>query len=82
MSLQNSISLVGTATVGPKGQVVIPVGVRESMGIEPGDKVVVLYSPDKKSVAFITERQAQSFVDQLGERFAMFKQQLEEGVLD
>ena len=58
MSYHKNIHLVGTVTVGPKGQVVIPSEVRESMGINPGDKLVALYLDEKKSVAFITERQA------------------------
>lgn len=62
------VVLAGTATVGPKGQVVIPVEVREKMNIAPGDKLVVLYVEDKKSVAFITEHQAQRMIDQMGER--------------
>jgi AbrB family looped-hinge helix DNA binding protein len=34
--------LFGTATVGPKGQIVIPVEARHRLGIKPGDKVVVM----------------------------------------
>ncbi|HTK39384.1 MAG TPA: AbrB/MazE/SpoVT family DNA-binding domain-containing protein [Patescibacteria group bacterium] len=57
------LQLAGTATIGPKGQVVIPAEVREKMGIKPGDKLVVLYVEDKQSVAFITENQAQTIID-------------------
>ncbi len=35
-------TLFGTATVGPKGQIVIPVEARQRLGIKPGDKVVVV----------------------------------------
>jgi AbrB family looped-hinge helix DNA binding protein len=59
-------SLAGTATVGPKGQVVIPVDVREKMGITSGDKLVVLYMDEKKAVGFITERQAEEFINKMG----------------
>ena len=33
---------MGTAKVGPKGQIVIPKEVREMFGIEPGDNVIIL----------------------------------------
>lgn len=69
--------LAGTGTLGPKGQVVIPADVRESMGIEPGDKLVALYVPHKKAVAFITEEQAQKHIDEMGERLSGFRKALE-----
>ncbi len=76
MSIHKNIHLVGTVTVGPKGQVVIPSDVRDQMGIQPGDKLVALYLSEKKSVAFITERQAQEYVIKMGEQFTEFKDTL------
>ena len=76
-NFHRNIQLAGTVTVGPKGQVVIPVEVREGMNIKPGDKLVALYFDDKKSVAFITEDQAQGFVQKMGEKFTQFKNELE-----
>lgn len=35
----------GTATVGDRGQVVIPAEARKKFGIHPGDKVLVLQHP-------------------------------------
>jgi len=64
------IQLAGTATVGPKGQVVIPAEVREKMAIKLGDKLIVLYIEEKKSVGFVTEDQAQAIVNKLGENLA------------
>ena len=69
MSIKN-IQLAGTATVGPKGQVVIPAEVREKMAIKPGDKLIVLYIEEKKSVGFVTEDQAQAIVNKLSENLA------------
>lgn len=66
MTFHKHIQLMGTVTVGPKGQVVIPVEVREGMGITPGDKLIALYFDEKKSVAFITEGQAQEYVEKNG----------------
>lgn len=77
MSFHKNIKLAGTVTVGPKGQVVIPSEVRESMKIEPGDKLLALYMADKKSVVFITEEQAQEYVNQMGEQFTHFKHEVD-----
>lgn len=76
MSFHKHIKLMGTVTVGPKGQVVIPSEVREQMGIKPGDKLVALYFDQKKSVALITEQQAQEYVVQMGEHCTHFKEKL------
>ena len=64
------ISLAGTATVGPKGQVVIPADVREKMGIAPGDKLIARYGEDKQSIAFVTEAAAQELVNKMGNHIA------------
>lgn len=32
----------GVATIGPKGQIVIPVDARQRLGVKPGDKVVIV----------------------------------------
>ena len=74
MSLKSHLQLAGTATVGPKGQVVIPADVREKMGIAPGDKLVALYIEGKQSIAFVTERQFQLIIDKFGEQVTELKQ--------
>ena len=78
MSFHKNVHLVGTVTVGPKGQVVIPAEVREQMQIAPGDKLVALYFAEKKSVALITEQQAQEYVIKMSEQFTQFKKTLAE----
>lgn len=70
-------SLVGTATVGPKGQVVIPVEVREDLSIKAGDKLIVLRVHGKSAVVFITEDQAQVMVEHLGQQVDGLRSALE-----
>ncbi len=79
MTFHKHIQLVGTVTLGPKGQIVIPSDVRDQMGIGPGSKLVALYFPEKQSVAFVTEAQAQKYITKMGEQFVQFKQTLAEG---
>ena len=69
-------SLAGTATVGPKGQVVIPADVREKMGITHGDKLVVLFMEEKSAVGFITEKQAQAIINKMGEHLQSMQEVL------
>ena len=69
-------SLAGTATVGPKGQVVIPAEVREKMNITHGDKLIVLYMEERRAVGFITEDQAQEIINKMGEHLQSMQQVL------
>lgn len=40
--MHHDMSVFGTATVGAKGQIVIPAEAREALGLESGDKVLVV----------------------------------------
>lgn len=79
LPLNHKIHLAGTVTVGPKGQVVIPAEVRESMGIGPGEKLVAFFMPDRKSITFITEETAQDMVNKLGEKVSLFRDSFQKG---
>lgn len=57
--------LFGTATVGSKGQVVIPVEAREELGIKPGDRLYVIGSPKAAVVGLIKEDQMEEFINRL-----------------
>lgn len=63
MDKSHEKKLFGTATVGSKGQVVIPADAREELGIEPGDRLYVIGSVNKKFVGFIKEEQFQELVE-------------------
>ena len=47
------IKIWGAATVGSKGQVVIPAEAREALDIKEGDKLIVVGNPSRKGVAFV-----------------------------
>jgi len=57
--------LYGTATVGTKGQIVIPSEAREELDIEPGDKLYIAGSPEKKVLFCLKEEQLRSLVEKL-----------------
>lgn len=57
--------LYGTATVGTKGQVVIPAEARKALGIEEGDKLYVVGSKTGSFVGFIKEEQLRDMVGKL-----------------
>lgn len=48
--VEKKTGFLGSATVGTKGQIVIPADAREAMGIKEGDKVVILGGPREGSV--------------------------------
>ncbi|MDB5187060.1 MAG: AbrB family transcriptional regulator [Candidatus Saccharibacteria bacterium] len=69
--------LYGTATVGTKGQVVIPADAREILGIETGDRLYVVGSKEGKWIGLIQEEQLRSIIEQLSDNIELYK-----GVLD
>jgi len=65
--------LYGTATVGTKGQVVIPADAREALDIQTGDRLYVVGSQSKKWVGFIKEEQLRELVEHLTDNIEQFK---------
>lgn len=54
--------LYGTATVGTKGQIVIPAEAREELNLRPGDKLYIAGSPSKKVLFCLKEEQLEALV--------------------
>lgn len=65
--------LYGTATVGTKGQVVIPADARDALGIQTGDRLYVVGSQEKKWVGFIKEEQLRDMLDHLTNNIEQYK---------
>ena len=57
--------LYGTATVGTKGQVVIPADARQVMNIQPGDRLYVVGSEKSQWIGFLKEEQLRNLVEHL-----------------
>lgn len=64
---KHHIELAGTATVGERGQIIVPISVRKKMNLVPGDKLIALYIADNDSVGFIKESKIQNVLDQFGQ---------------
>ncbi len=54
--------LFGTATVGERGQVVIPKKAREVFGINPGSKILMLGDVEQ-GIALVPEKMTQNFIE-------------------
>ena len=65
--------LYGTATVGTKGQVVIPVEAREALSIEPGDKLYVIGSHSKEFLGFLKEEQLRRMISHLTDNIESYR---------
>lgn len=61
--MQDDKKLYGTATVGTKGQIVIPVDARDELGVMPGDRLYVVGSSAKKWIGLIKEEEFRAMVD-------------------
>ena len=70
--------LYGTATVGTKGQIVIPSDAREELNIQPGDRLYVVCGMNKSGIVLIKEEKLAEMVDKFtahAEAFRSLQQQ-------
>ena len=65
--------LFGTATVGTKGQVVIPATAREQLGINTGDRLYVLGAPKKGFLMLMKEDELDKFIEHMNLHVEEFK---------
>lgn len=65
--------LYGTATVGTKGQVVIPADARDALNINSGDRLYVVGSEKAQWIGFIKEDQLRSMVEHLTNNIEMYR---------
>lgn len=65
--------LYGTATVGTKGQIVIPADAREDLGIKPGDRLYIMNAMQGSGIVCLKEEMLESMVQQLTTHLEDFK---------
>lgn len=54
----------GSATVGERGQVVIPAEARQELGIEPGDKILFMHHPIHQGIMLFKIDAVKDFLDE------------------
>jgi len=65
---KHDLKIYGTATIGAKGQFVVPLNAREELGLREGDKHVIVGSPSKKFIGVLRDDVFQQFLDILHQR--------------
>lgn len=65
--------LYGIATVGTKGQIVIPADAREELGISSGDRLYVIGSPEAKIIGLLNEEAFETIMQTLVTQVETFR---------
>ncbi|HVI69135.1 MAG TPA: AbrB/MazE/SpoVT family DNA-binding domain-containing protein [Magnetospirillaceae bacterium] len=64
----------GSATIGTKGQIVIPQEAREDLGLNPGDKVVVIGVRERGMVGICKLESVEQMFTQMSEHLEKLRQ--------
>jgi AbrB family looped-hinge helix DNA binding protein len=64
----HKIQFCGAATVGTKGQIVIPAEAREALNIKTGDKLLVMNVPERGVLAILPEHSLDALYEQLSSK--------------
>ena len=65
--------LFGTATVGSKGQIVIPANAREELGVQTGDRLYVVGSAESGFLGLLKEEALEHMVEHLTAQAESFR---------
>ena len=71
MSTTSKNKIYGSATVGERGQIVIPMDARKFLSIKPGDKLMVFAKSDM--IGLIPMEEFSQMLDKMSEAIARFK---------
>ncbi len=53
----------GSATVGERGQLVIPAGLRKAFNIKSGDQLMIFAKPDKRVISLMSSKDFSLFLE-------------------
>lgn len=67
----------GSATVGSKGQIVIPQEARETMNIQTGDKLVIIGMKDGTMLGMCTVDGVETFLNEMTDRLATIRKAID-----
>jgi AbrB family looped-hinge helix DNA binding protein len=66
----------GTATVGERGQIVIPAEVRELLRIRPGERLMVMVKPERKIIGLMRADDFNRFLGEAAKMIARLKKKV------
>lgn len=68
----------GSTTVSERGQIVIPAGARQELGLEQGAKLMIFGGPVGKGLILVPAEAVTEFVQRAMDRVAQFQRALED----
>lgn len=72
------MSFYGTATVGAKGQVVIPAKAREEIGIKPGDMLVMIGIKERNMLGICPVESVEAMLAEMTKRLDSIRQAIDQ----
>ncbi len=69
----------GSATVGERGQIVIPAEARHELGINPGDKVLIMRHPMHKGLMVFQLEAVREFMDEFAAGIQRLETRVQQG---
>jgi AbrB family looped-hinge helix DNA binding protein len=69
----------GSATVGDRGQIVIPAEARQELGIHPGDKVLIMRHPIHKGLMVFQLNSVKEFLDEFSAQVQRIEERTKDG---
>jgi AbrB family looped-hinge helix DNA binding protein len=72
----DGIKFYGSATVGSKGQIVIPAEAREELKLEEGEKLIVLRDPHGGGLMVLKAERLEAMLEQMQSKFGSLSEEV------